>query len=242
MRPGPADWHDAECGSYAADLALWRELARRADGPVLDIGAGTGRVALDLARAGHAVTAVDSEPELVAAVARRAREEGLVLRTAVADARTLDCGGGFALALMAMQVVQLLGGPGGRARALERAAAALAPGGRVAVAIADPFEAVPAGDALPPLPDVLERDGWVLSSLPVAVRELAGGVAIDRVRQSVSPAGELSDELATVEIDALGASQLESEGLAAGLRAAERRDVAPTADHVGSTVVILERA
>ena len=40
-------WHDVECGRYSADLALWRELAAREPGPVLDVGAGTGRVALD---------------------------------------------------------------------------------------------------------------------------------------------------------------------------------------------------
>ena len=43
-------WHDVECGGYDADLPLWRELAARRGGPVLDVGAGTGRVALDLAR------------------------------------------------------------------------------------------------------------------------------------------------------------------------------------------------
>ena len=35
-------WHDVECGGYDADLTLWRELAREAGGPVLDVGAGTG--------------------------------------------------------------------------------------------------------------------------------------------------------------------------------------------------------
>ena len=49
-------WHDIECGGYAEDFALWRELAAEAGGPVLDIGAGTGRVSIDLARA-NALTA-----------------------------------------------------------------------------------------------------------------------------------------------------------------------------------------
>ena len=61
-RPGPAVvgvndaviWHDVENGGYEADLPLWRAPGRAdADGPVLDLGAGTGRVALDLAAAGH---------------------------------------------------------------------------------------------------------------------------------------------------------------------------------------------
>ena len=66
-------WHDLECGYYELDLPLWRELADGARGPVLDIGAGTGRVALDLARRGHEVVALDRDAELLAAL-RRARE------------------------------------------------------------------------------------------------------------------------------------------------------------------------
>ncbi len=53
--PDLVRWHDLECGGYAIDLELWRELAAQAGGPVLDVGAGTGRVALDLARGGVAV-------------------------------------------------------------------------------------------------------------------------------------------------------------------------------------------
>ena len=49
--PAHVVWHDVECGGYDADLPLWRELAREAGGPVLDVGAGTGRVALRARRA-----------------------------------------------------------------------------------------------------------------------------------------------------------------------------------------------
>ena len=65
-------WHDVECGAYDGDLALWRELADGGGGPILDLGCGTGRVALDLARRGHAVHGLDLDPELVAALNARA--------------------------------------------------------------------------------------------------------------------------------------------------------------------------
>src|SRR4051794_40089314 len=47
-------WHDLECGAYREDLALWHTLAGVTGGPVLDVGAGTGRVSLDLAARGVA--------------------------------------------------------------------------------------------------------------------------------------------------------------------------------------------
>ena len=50
-------WHDLECGGYVEDLTLWQSLADEQGDPVLDVGAGTGRVALALARRGHRVTA-----------------------------------------------------------------------------------------------------------------------------------------------------------------------------------------
>ena len=58
VRASEVVWHELECGSYRADLPLWRELADQmasseGSARVLDVGAGTGRVALELARAGH---------------------------------------------------------------------------------------------------------------------------------------------------------------------------------------------
>ena len=109
MKPPPtADpviWHDVECAAYTADLPLWRELAEAAGGPILDLGCGTGRVALDLASRGHDVTALDSEPEFLRVLVARAREQGVRVKTAVADARALALGRQFALAIAPMQVV-----------------------------------------------------------------------------------------------------------------------------------------
>ena len=80
-----AIWHDLECGSYTADLTFWRALAQRVGGPVLDVGAGTGRTALALAREGHEVVAIDRDDELLSQLRERAR--GLEVTTIVADAR-----------------------------------------------------------------------------------------------------------------------------------------------------------
>jgi SAM-dependent methyltransferase len=245
MATDPAAWHDVECGSYTADLELWRALARERGGPILDVGCGTGRVALELAAAGHEVVGIDADPALVAGLNERAGAAGLPARAIVADARSFTVGGsgasdGFPLALVPMQVAQLLGGPPGRSRMLASVRRQLAPGGLLALALADPFDAVEPGEARPPLPDVLEVDGWVLSSTPVAVRDEGDAVSIDRIRQAVSPTGELTEELATVTLDECAPRTLESEGRTAGMRVLEARQVPATADYVGSTVVMLE--
>jgi SAM-dependent methyltransferase len=232
-------WHDVECASYAADLGVWRALADESGGELLDIGCGTGRVALDLAALGHDVTGLDSDPALVAAFAGRARERGLRVRTAVADARSFELGRRFALVIAPMQVVQLLGGATGRAAMLGCVRAHLETGGVFAVALADPFEDLPAEESLPPLPDVREEGGWVFSSTPIAMRPEGDGTAIDRLRQAVSPEGELNESMATIVLDRLLPEQLETEARGS-FRVLPRRAVPETDAYVGSTVVVLE--
>jgi SAM-dependent methyltransferase len=248
-------WHDVECGSYIADLPIWRELAERAGGPVLELGAGTGRVALDLAERGHEVTALDADAELLAELGARARRERLAVKTVVADARRLTGGeatpadaqrhagdpGAFALVIAPMQFLQIVGGPSGRADVLRFVAHALRPGGRFATAVAALDDAVPPDDAEPPLPDVGEREGWVYSSLPLDVRPEPGGVAVERLRQVVSPAGRLTEEHHTQLLDALAPDQLEREAAGAGLTPEARSEIAETPDHVGSTVIVCRR-
>ncbi len=241
-----AAWHDVECGGYTADFPLWHELAAERGGPVLDVGCGTGRVALDLAAKGRVVVGVDADPALVAALNRRSRAAGLSAWGFAADARSFQLADGsaargpFPLAVVPMQVAQLLGGSAGRTAMLGAVASHLAPGGLLALALADPFEAVEPGESRPPLPDVLEIDDWVLSSTPVAVRDEGDAVAIDRIRQAVSPDGALTEELATVTLDDCAPATLEDEGRAAGFTVLPARYVPPTTDYVGSTVVMLE--
>jgi SAM-dependent methyltransferase len=230
-----AIWHDVECAAYAADLRLWEELAERCGDPVLELGAGTGRLAIHLARRGHPVIGLDSDPELIAAQGERAA--GLPVTPLLADARDFTSPEPVALVLAPMQLLQMLPGEADRLACLRACAAALLPGGRIAAAIVEGMPEPEEGAPL--LPDVREVDGWVYSSLPLDATVGPERIVVHRLRQRVSPAGALTDTPDEVTICTLAAARLEAEAAGVGLVAIERRQIEATADHVGSTVVVL---
>lgn len=233
-------WHDLECGSYSADLGIWEELADAAGGEVLDLGCGTGRVSLHLGRHGHRATGLDADPVLSAEMARRAAGAGLPVVAEVGDAREFDLGRRFALVLAPMQLIQLFERSDRRRDCLACARRHLEPGALLAVAILAEDGGAEGTEDGPPVPDVRELDGFLYSSLPVAALGNGVRIVIRRLRQTVTPNGALRDEINEVELADLTAETLESEAGTAGLRAVARRRIAPTTDHVGSTVILLE--
>lgn len=230
-------WHDLECGGYGDDVALWRELAAAGVGPVLDVGAGTGRVTLDLARRGHAVVALDRDPALLAAL--RDRAAGLPVEAVEADGRSFSLGRRFPLILVPMQTVQLFGGLDGRAGFLRAAREHLEPGGLTAIALADALDAFDEEHDEPPMPDVREIDGVLYASRPVAVRDEGDAATIHRLRETVDEAGRRTVTEDVIRLDRLDAATLIAEAAAAGLRPEPSRRIPQTEEYVGSTVVML---
>ncbi len=242
-------WHDLECGSYSADLPIWRELAERHGGPVLDIGAGTGRVALDLARAGHRVTALDLDPDLLGALQDRAGGERV--ETVRADARSFELDRrDFALCLVPMQTVQLLSGSAERDSLLRCAFAHLRPGGLLACAIVTELEPFDVADGSPgPSPETAHVGDALYISRATSVQVLPQHIAIERMRRIIAfdsgqsserhPVSQREGERNVVELACVSVSELEDEGSRAGLRPEPAREIAPTDEHAGSTVVML---
>jgi SAM-dependent methyltransferase len=226
-------WHDLECGGYLEDLELWRELA--GDGPVLDLGCGTGRVALDLAEQGVPVVGLDIDAVLLEELRRRAGE--LPVETVRADVRDFHLGRRFPVVLAPMQTVQLLGGPAGRADLLRCAKAHLEPGGIFAIAVAEDIETFDEVEEALPLPDVREDGGTVYFSQPVSIKDEGDRFEIQFVREVIDPHGGRTSGRSVIHLDQLDARQLEAE--AAGFTVLERRTVPATEAYVGSTVVML---
>jgi len=89
------------------DVAFYIEEAKAARGPVLEIGCGTGRILLPIARAGCTITGIDSSPTMVARC-RSKMTGGLAVTLRQADMRSFDLGMQFPLIIAPFRVVQHL--------------------------------------------------------------------------------------------------------------------------------------
>jgi SAM-dependent methyltransferase len=248
--PAEVIWHEVECGRYRADLPLWRELAgaaapRGGQARVLDLGAGIGRVSLDLAASGHKVTAVDLSPALLEELALRAGE--LPVRTVAGDIRELSLDErDFDLCLVPMQTIQLLRSAEERRATFRGVAAHIRPGALLACAIvtaADEFDAL-AGE-LGPSPDRLARGERVYFSRPLSVRVLEGAIRIERERVVLPGDGSggarwrEQGERDVIELARVSEQQLWREGGSVGLAKEPTRLLPETEEHTASEVVML---
>ena len=230
-------WHDLECGAYDLDLPFWRRLAERAPGPVLDVGAGTGRVTLDLAARGVTVVALDADPSLAETL--RERAAGLPVEVVVADAREFALGRRFSLVLVPMQTLQLLGGADGRAAFLRCASDHLEPGGLLAAALSDAADCFDDEHATPPPPQACELDGVRYASHLLAVTHEDGRAALHRVRE-ISGRGRTTEyEDVVVRLDRVSADEVAAQARELGFLDEPHALIPETDEYLGSTVVML---
>lgn len=135
-----ARFYDADMGEFADDLPLYRELARRGDGPILDAMCGTGRVVVPLAQAGFSVVGLDIAPEMVRAVEDKiaALRLGRRLRAVRGDVRDFELPERFGLALVPLNSFMHLETVADQLRALDALRRHLRPDGRLVLDLFNP--------------------------------------------------------------------------------------------------------
>jgi SAM-dependent methyltransferase len=125
--------YDEWAAHMTEDVPFYVELAREAEGPLVELAVGSGRVAIPVARAtGRTVVGIDSSPAMLAVARERAEAAGASLDLREADLRDLELEEPAALVYCPFRSLLHVRGWGDRRRVFERVAASLAPGGRFA--------------------------------------------------------------------------------------------------------------
>ena len=133
-------WHESFSDRYeewsaarTADIPFYAGLAEEADGPVVELAVGNGRVAIPVARAtGRPVIGIDASPTMLAQARAGAAAAGVRLDLREGDMRDLALGEPAALIYCPFRALRHLPSWADRRRTFERVAAALRPDGRFA--------------------------------------------------------------------------------------------------------------
>lgn len=153
MPPAPGDYGRAFADVYdrwyPADggVAAHRLAALAGAGPVLELGVGTGRVALPLAAAGVPVWGIDASTEMLAVLAAKDQRGSVVaLEADMAELRLPPGAPQFALVFAAFNTFFLLPTHDTQRRCLQRCREVLQPAGRLVLELYSPAPAAPGHD------------------------------------------------------------------------------------------------
>jgi SAM-dependent methyltransferase len=148
-----AELYDPWSRSVVEDVPFYVTEARKARGPIVELGVGTGRIAIPIAHQVIHVIGIDSSREMLATCQRRAEDAGVVdrIELCLGDLRNPPIDDPVELVICPFRSYLHLADDGERMEAFEAARAALLPGGRF---IFDVF--APAAD------DIAETHGrWI---------------------------------------------------------------------------------
>jgi len=138
-----------------ADVAFYVEEAKAARGPVLELGCGTGRILLPIARAGSTIVGLDSSRHMLERCREKLGAEPAAVQRRVTlhqgDLHDFDLGGGatFTLIIAPFRVFQHLTTIDAQLRVLANVARHLAPAGRLVFDVFNPrFEMMVGADGV----------------------------------------------------------------------------------------------
>lgn len=182
-----AKYYDGAYGAMRdlADAAFYVELAKEYGGPVLEIGCGTGRVLLDIAREGIEIHGVDNSAPMLAILREHLARENAVVSNKVTlhsgDMREFRLDRKFPLVTIPFRPMQHMFTVEDQVRALKTAAAHLSVGGTLAFDVFYPkFEVLPLGMG----EERLEVE-WSPPSAPeTVIRRYFRKDAVDKIRQN----------------------------------------------------------
>jgi SAM-dependent methyltransferase len=183
--------YDLDLVDEPGDLDLYRALASRTDGPILELGVGTGRLAVPLAAAGYDVTGIDIEPAMLdrarsaAAIAGPDAAAHLELVEADLVGLRLPAAGRYRLAFVALNSLLVLGSGRDQREALRTLARHLAPGG---VAVVDVW--------LPDADDLARFDGRLI--LEYGRKDPGSGRTVTKIGSAQHDAATQSIVLTTI--------------------------------------------
>jgi SAM-dependent methyltransferase len=258
----PADAHavdlarlyDLDLRDDPGDLDLYLALADRAEGPILELAAGSGRLAVPLAAAGHEVTAVDIDPHMLARAKERAIVSGIPEgRLHLAQGDLLDLRPAeaprHALAFIALNSIMLMDSRDAQRGAVRTLAAHLRPGG---LAVVDAW--------LPDADDLGRYDGrlileWIrtdpasgetVTKSGSAVHDAATGtITLTAIFDQIGRDGATRRWIRQDRLRIVSADELSAFAQDAGLRVemvAGSYDLTPLGPGAERAIVIAERA
>ena len=141
--PVLARLYDFENGGFDQDLPFYLRYLRPRRGPVLECGAGTGRIAIALAEAGFRVSAVERSAAMLAIAAENATRLSARVLPRIhwlhGDLTRDDVPGGHQAAIWAFNSLLHVAEPGGQRAALTTVHRALAPGGLLLMELGSPY-------------------------------------------------------------------------------------------------------
>ena len=160
-----AELYDPWSRSVVEDVGFYVAEARKSGGAVVELGIGTGRIAIPIAETGKRVIGVDSSREMLAACRRRAEEAGVaeLLDLRLGDLRHPPLDEQVPLVICPFRSYLHLADDGDRAEALAAAREMLVPGGRLIFDVFAPGDddiTETHGRWLEREPDIYERADW----------------------------------------------------------------------------------